>query len=109
MAKPVAEYSKIFVLVVAGAIAAVFFDQVAQFSGLSSSLYTAMSGVLDRLNMGGQSARALTAVTRDMIVVGAVAVLCLAVSLGLFVIYTFSSADTAETILEPPEPDEAPR
>ena len=93
MGKPISHYSKPFVLVVAGAVAAVFLEQIVRVTGVTGALFKMLHGVSDQFNLPRDSTTALTAVTRDIIVVGAVALLCMAISLTLFVIYTYSSDD----------------
>jgi hypothetical protein len=89
-------------LVVAGAIAAVFLEQIVRVTGVTGVLYRTLNGVSDRFNLPQTSTTALTAVTRDVMVVGIVAMLCLAVSLTLFMIYSYSTDDEDAGSILPP-------
>jgi len=101
MLSHVTSYSRVFVFVIAGALGAVFLEHISRISSVANTLYTALSVFRGNFNIDPAASSALSAATRDVVVVGGVALLCLAICLAMILIHTFSNEENSESILGP--------
>jgi hypothetical protein len=101
MASPVRTYSVPFLLVFAGALVAVFVEHLTYLTSFSKILYANLDVIKNVFNLDGNTTTALSGAMRDIVAIGAVALLCLVVSLTLFLIHAFSSDTNEATILGP--------
>jgi hypothetical protein len=92
-------YSKIFVLVLAGAVGAVFFEHIAMLNTVARALYSGLGAFRDNTNLSPADAASVAAVTRDVIAVGGVALLCLALCLALILFNAFNRNGDPDSIL----------
>ena len=101
MASPVRTYSVPFLLVFAGALVAVFVEHLTYLTSFSKILNANLDVIKNAFNLDGNTTTALSGAMRAIVAIGAVALLCLVVSLTLFLIHAFSSDTNEATILGP--------
>jgi hypothetical protein len=101
MPSHVSSYSRVFVFVIAGALGAVFVEHISRISSVANTLYASLDVFRGKFNIDPTTSAALSAATRDIVVVGGVALFCLAICLAMILIHTFSSEESSDSILEP--------